>query len=131
MFKMVSVVVLRTKRLEAVVKNLENQRDDKKDAFKRAILAKAGGISRGDICASTICLASNEQYSGLVIDNSFLMEDGGKSVDLGLDCPENFSYSLAVRTLKPSPEIVSNLYYPRVVLSDGFPVWPRLRPLDL
>jgi hypothetical protein len=46
-FKMVSVVVLRTKRLEAAVKNLENQRDDKKDAFKRAILAKAGGISRG------------------------------------------------------------------------------------
>jgi hypothetical protein len=44
---MVSVVILRTKRLEAAVKNLENQRDDKKDAFKRAILAKAGGISRG------------------------------------------------------------------------------------
>lgn len=43
---MASVVVLRTKGLEAAVKNLENQRDDK-DAFKRAILAKAGGISRG------------------------------------------------------------------------------------
>jgi len=76
MFKMLSVVVPRTKRLEAVVKNLENQRDDK-DAFKRVILAKAGGILRGDICASTTCLASNEQYSGLIIDNSFLMEDGG------------------------------------------------------
>ena len=44
------------------------------------------------------------------------MEDGGKSVDLGLDRPENLSYSPAVRTLKPSPEVVSNLYYPRVVL---------------
>ena len=43
---MASVVVLRTKGLEAAVKNLENQRDDK-DVFKRAILAKAGGISRG------------------------------------------------------------------------------------
>jgi len=41
MFKMVSVVVLRTKRLEAAVRNLENQWDDKKDAFKRAILAKS------------------------------------------------------------------------------------------
>jgi len=75
---MVSVVVLRTKRLGAAVKNFENQRDDKKDVFKRAILAKVGGILRGDICASTTCLASNEQYSGLVIGNSFLMEDGGR-----------------------------------------------------
>ena len=75
MCKMVSVVVLRIKQLEAVVKNLD-KRDDKKDAFKRAILAKAGGISRGDICASTTCLVSSEQYSGLVIHNSSSWKTG-------------------------------------------------------
>jgi hypothetical protein len=58
MFKMVGSAVLRIRRLEAVVKNLKNQRDDKKDAFKRAILTKAGGISRGDLCALTTCLTS-------------------------------------------------------------------------
>lgn len=77
MFKMVGVVVLRIKQLEAEVKNLE-KRDDKKDAFKRAILVKAGGISRGDMCASTTCLASSEQYSGLVIDNSSSWKTGGR-----------------------------------------------------
>lgn len=117
MFKMVSLVVLWTRRLEASVKDLENQRDDK-DAFKRVILAKAGSISRGDIRASTTCLtSSSEQYPGLIIDNSFFMEDdGGKSADLGPNPPENLSHSPAVRTLKPSPEIVSNLYYSNVVL---------------
>ena len=61
--------------------------------------------------------SSSEQYSGLIIDNSFLIEDdGGKSADLGPNCPENLSHSPAVRTLKPSPELVSNLYYSRVVL---------------
>ncbi|OCL06201.1 hypothetical protein AOQ84DRAFT_411714 [Glonium stellatum] len=117
MFKMVSFVVLKIKNLETVVNNLETQRDNKRDAFKRAILTKVGSLSQVSISTSTLCLTSCQRHSGLIIDDSFVMEDvGTRDGDLGSDCSERHPPSATVTAPDPCLKTVPSLYYPHVVL---------------